>query len=127
MASNPKILFVDDDPDLRCVVMDELLSCGFIVDEAETIRQATDKLKLNGYDVVLLDLQLPDGSGTNVLRFISANEITCKVIMLTGACALDAAETIKCGATDYVCKPFELENLVGSIRRALDQEEIPVS
>ena len=127
MTSNPKILFVDDDPDLRWVVSEELIASGFSVDEAETIRGASDKLKVNEYDLMLLDLTLPDGSGTNVLTFISDNDIRCRVIMLTGACALDAAETIKCGASDYVCKPFELDHLIDSIKRVLDQEEITVS
>ena len=127
MTMNANILFVDDDPDLRWVVMEELVSCGFIVDEAESIGQATEKLKTKGYDVMLLDLVLPDGSGMNVLKFISDNNIQCKTIMLTGACALDAAETMQFGASDYVCKPFELDHLIGSIKKVLDNEEVAVS
>ena len=95
MTSNPKILFVDDDPDLRWVVAEELVSCGFVVDEAETVREASEKLQKSEYDAVLLDLVLPDGSGTNVLRFISSRDIRSKVIMLTGACALEAAESLQ--------------------------------
>ena len=115
------ILFVDDDPDLREIVTDQLTASGYDVDSAEDGEVAIDRLQQKKYEVVLLDITMPNKNGMDVLRFTKDHSLTCKVIMLTGMVGLSVAiESIKLGAADYITKPYNMDYLLASIKRALD-------
>ena len=116
------ILFVDDDPDLREIVKDQLSASGYEVDAAEDGEVAIDKLQHKHYEVLLLDITMPNKNGMDVLRFAKDKSLNSKVIMLTGMVGLSVAiESIKLGATDYITKPYNMEYLLASIKRALEK------
>ena len=114
------ILFVDDDPDLREIVTDQLSASGYEVDVAEDGDVAIERLRQKKYDIVLLDITMPHKNGMDVLRFTKDHSLSCKVIMLTGMLGLSVAiESIKLGAADYITKPYNMDYLLASIKRAL--------
>ena len=116
------ILFVDDDPDLREIVTDQLTASGYDVDAAEDGEVAIDRLQQKKYEVVLLDITMPNKNGMDVLRFTKDHSMPCKVIMLTGMVGLSVAiESIKLGAADYITKPYNMDYLLASIKRALEK------
>jgi DNA-binding response OmpR family regulator len=117
-----KIIYVDDDNALREIVRDQLSAHGFVVDEAEDGAEAIQKLEKNHYDVMLLDINMPNTSGIDVLKFLKDQSLKCKVIMLTGRVGFSVAtESLKLGADDYITKPFNLEYLLFSIKRVLEK------
>lgn len=116
----PRILFVDDDAELRAIVREQLTASGYEVDEAEDGTVAIEKMQHGGYRVVLLDITMPGASGLDVLKVIKARNPECRVIMLTGVVGLSVAiESLKMGADDYITKPYNLDYLLNSIKRAL--------
>jgi DNA-binding response OmpR family regulator len=116
-----KIIYVDDDNALREIVRDQLSAHGFVVDEAEDGAEAIQKLEKQHYDVMLLDINMPNTSGIDVLKFLKDQSLKCKVIMLTGRVGFSVAtESLKLGADDYITKPFNLEYLLFSIKRVLE-------
>jgi DNA-binding response OmpR family regulator len=120
--SQSKILYVDDDAALREIVMDQLGSSGYVVDEAADGTEAIEKLQKGGFDLMLLDINMPGKSGIDVLKFIKDNDLKCRVIMLTGRVGFSVAtESIKLGADDYITKPFNLDYLLFSIKRVLEK------
>jgi DNA-binding response OmpR family regulator len=118
-----KILYVDDDAALREIVKDQLSSQGFAVDEAEDGADAIKKLDSGSIDVMLLDINMPNKSGIDVLKFIKEKSLKCKVIMLTGRVGFSVAtESLKLGADDYITKPFNMDYLIFSIKRVLQKK-----
>jgi DNA-binding response OmpR family regulator len=117
-----KILYVDDDAALREIVRDQLSTNGFAVDEAEDGAAAISKLEAGNFDLMLLDINMPNKSGIDVLKFIKDKSLTCKVIMLTGRVGFSVAtESLKLGADDYITKPFNMDYLLFSIKRVLEK------
>lgn len=116
-----KILFVDDDSELRSIVKDQLVSVGYDIDEAEDGLMAMNKVRNFNYDLLLLDITMPGKSGLDVLKFVKEESPDCKVIMLTGVVGLSVAiESLKLGADDYITKPYNMDYLLTSIRKSLD-------
>jgi DNA-binding response OmpR family regulator len=119
----PKILYVDDDAALREIVKDQLSAQGFTVDEAEDGTVAIGKLEKGDFDLMLLDINMPNKSGIDVLKFIKEKALRCKVIMLTGRVGFSVAtESLKLGADDYITKPFNMDYLMFSIKRTLGKQ-----
>ncbi|MFN0157428.1 MAG: response regulator [Bacteroidota bacterium] len=119
-AQREKILFVDDDTELRTIVKDQLSIAGYEVEEAEDGLEALEKIKHTRYDLVLLDITIPGKSGLDVLKSAKQLRPECRVIILTGVVGLAVAiESLKLGAMDYVTKPYNMEYLLTSIKRAL--------
>ena len=115
-----RILFVDDDADLRRIVKDQLVPQGFVVDEAEDGAKAIGMLEKGNYNLMLLDINMPVKSGIDVLKFIREKGLSCKVIMLTGRVGFSVAtETLKLGADDYITKPFNIDYLLFAIKRVV--------
>jgi DNA-binding response OmpR family regulator len=115
-----RILFVDDDADLRRIVKDQLGPQGYVVDEAEDGAKAIALLEKGNYGLMLLDINMPVKSGIDVLKFIKEKGLSCKVIMLTGRVGFSVAtETLKLGADDYITKPFNIDYLLFAIKRVM--------
>jgi DNA-binding response OmpR family regulator len=115
-----RILFVDDDADLRRIVKDQLEPPGFVVDEAEDGAKAIGMLEKGNYALMLLDINMPVKSGIDVLKFIKEKGLSCKVIMLTGRVGFSVAtESLKLGADDYITKPFNMDYLLFAIKRVM--------
>lgn len=120
MPEKSRILVVDDEEALRYLLSSELAAEGYEVETAGDGDEAIESIKQKDYDVVLLDIKMPRVDGFEVLRFIKQNKPEIKVIMLTAyADVKNAIEALKLGASDFVSKPYDLEDILTSINRAL--------
>lgn len=113
----PHILIVDDDRDTREWLDEVARREGFTVADAETLRAARAQLVRQQPDVLLTDLQLPDGNGMELVADLDRAAAT-EIIVITGHASVDSAvEALRIGATDYLTKPVEVERLVNMLRR----------
>jgi len=116
------ILFVDDDDELREIVKMQLAEEGYDVDEAVDGLVAMEKLQQRAYDLVLLDITMPVKTGLDVLSFVKEQSMKCHVIMLTGVVGLSMAiDSLNLGADDYITKPYNMDYLLSSIKRVLNE------
>lgn len=114
------ILIVDDDQDLHVLIADILQDEGYDAVTANTGGQALRIVNKKSPHIVLLDMQLPDMSGMNVLEEIKKIDDAVITIMLTAyGDVKDAVDAMKLGAYDYLTKPFDNEELVLVIKKAL--------
>jgi two-component system cell cycle response regulator CtrA len=112
-----RILLIEDDPLLACAVRMTLLDEGMVVHQAELGEEGVDLAKIYEFDAILLDLNLPDISGVEVLRQLRAAKIETPVLMLTGQGDVGTkVKALSCGADDYVTKPFHNYELTARIR-----------
>ena len=124
VRSDQRILVVDDENDLRMLVAERLGMEGYCVTEAARVKEAVKMLAQADYDLMLLDVRLPDGTGLDVLKFMKESGKSMPVIMLTGTTGLDiAVESVRLGACDYVSKPAKIAYLLNSIREILTGED----
>lgn len=115
-----RILYADDDPDLRVVVADGLSMEGYDVHTAADGVEAMEAMAQTAFDLVLLDIKMPRMDGLAVLREMRRRGLRTRVVMVTGVDDYAVAiEATKLGATDYVAKPYDMDKVVASIRRAL--------
>jgi len=120
MAS--RILVVDDEPDLLELVRLSLVEAGFAVETAATGREALDRLQRAAPDLVVLDLMLPDMSGTEICRWLRGRPESADlpVLMLTAKSEeVDRVVGFELGADDYVTKPFSPRELALRVRALL--------
>jgi DNA-binding response OmpR family regulator len=125
MVNLKKILLVDDDEDIREALSEQLVMTeDFDVFEAGTGAQAMEKAKQEIYDLVILDVGLPDTDGRDLCRLMRKQGIKCPIIMLTGHDSdADTILGLDAGANDYVTKPFKFSVLQARIRAQLRQHE----
>lgn len=125
MAAIRRILMVDDDADLRGALADQLvLTEEFDVFEAETAARGLEMVKGDHYDLVLLDVGLPDMDGRELCRVMRKSGVKSPILMLTGhASDADAILGLDSGANDYVAKPFKFAVLLARIRAQLRTHE----
>ncbi|MDP1165018.1 response regulator, partial [Klebsiella pneumoniae] len=111
-----RILLVEDDATLNQVVSRSLADQGHHVDVAATAEQARWLWRVQGFDAVLLDLSLPDGSGFDLLSRWRRADATTPVIVITARTALeDRLAGLDGGADDFVMKPFAISELLSRI------------
>jgi DNA-binding NtrC family response regulator len=123
MARKGKLLVVDDEASLRLLLGNELTRAGYAVDVASGGEEALRRVREDFYHVVLLDIVMPVIDGISVLRTIRAENIVSEVIVLTGNATLESAiECMKLGAFEYVKKPYQLNELIIQIDRALEHQ-----
>ncbi|WP_149143073.1 response regulator transcription factor [Gemmobacter caeruleus] len=125
MAQLRKILLVDDDDDLREALSEQLVMTeDFDVFEASTGLEGMEKAKADNYDIVILDVGLPDTDGRELCRRLRKAGVKCPVLMLTGHDSdADTILGLDAGANDYVTKPFKFPVLLARIRAQLRQHE----
>ena len=122
MAQNvKKILLVDDDDDLREALGEQLVMTEeFDVFEAGNGNEAMEKAKQGVYDLVILDVGLPDTDGRELCRVLRKHGVKCPVLMLTGHDSdADTILGLDAGANDYVTKPFDHAELEARCRAVL--------
>ena len=125
MAQMKRILLVDDDEDLREALGEQLLMTeDFDVFEAGNGSDAMEKVKSELYDLIVLDVGLPDTDGHELCRLMRKQGVKCPVLMLTGHDGdLDTILGLDAGANDYVTKPFKFPVLLARMRAQLRQHE----
>ncbi len=107
-----RILLIEDDTILGAAVRDQIVSDGHSVDWVTRLDAAQDHLRSTAYDLLLLDLMLPDGRGIKLLRDLRTEGTVTPVIILTALDQLsDRIEGLNAGADDYMIKPFDLSEL----------------
>lgn len=116
------VLIIDDEENARKNISSYLDDSGFEILEAGSIKEGKKILKRGNADIIILDVQLPDGFGTDLLKEINSQPVRLPVIMITGYGDIEmAVEAMKNGAHDFLTKPIvDLENLNASINRAAE-------
>ncbi len=117
------MLVVDDDEQIRRMIVRLLQPMGHVLDEASSAEEAQDKLQASPPDLVLLDMQLPGKSGHELLAEIRADPRTrlVPVVMITGAATHETKlKAIEAGVTDFIAKPFSSEELAARARALLE-------
>ena len=123
MAS--KILIVDDEPFNLDLLEQELDELGFASERANNGAQALQKIARGNPALVLLDYQMPDMNGIEVLRNIRQTDKDLPVVIITAHGSIErAVEAIKAGADDFITKPFDPEHLAVVIKKALDRAQL---
>lgn len=117
-----KILIVEDDEKIARVIQLELEFADYEVSNAYSGKEALEKYEDGNFDLILLDVMIPELNGLEVLRRIRQQDETTRIIMLTARDAvMDKVSGLDSGANDYVTKPFEIEELLARIRAQLKQ------
>jgi two-component system response regulator HydG len=120
-----QILVVDDDKTMRDACHQILSRQGFQVEEAASARQGLGLLERSSFDVILLDLVMPDLDGLETLKKIKSVDNDCEVIIITGYGSIPTAvEAMKAGAFHFLSKPFAPDDLRTVITRALEKRRL---
>ncbi len=120
-----KILIVDDDPAMAKSIRGILATVGLNAHSVTRGQLAIDELQLNPYDLVLLDLNMPDMDGTEVLYHINAHKIDTSVIVVSGESEINkAVEVLRAGAKDFIRKPYSTDELLFSIKNVCEKKAL---
>ncbi|MFY0653659.1 MAG: response regulator transcription factor [Cyclobacteriaceae bacterium] len=112
-----KILIIEDNNELRSNMMTYLTQEGVLCESAENKYKALEKLSAFEYDVILLDIMLPDGSGIDILSNIKSRNIKSGILIISAKNSMeDKIEGLDLGADDYITKPFFLPELNARIK-----------
>lgn len=118
--SPPAVLVVDDDAEMRALLLDVLRREGFDVAEARDGAEAVLALRSRDFDVVLMDKNMPGPSGLDLLPGLRRTSPRARVIMMTAFGDVPSyVEAVEKGAVDYLFKPFSMEELQAAVRKAL--------
>lgn len=118
-----RILMIEDAVDLAEGVVARLARSGVVCDHATTIEDARDFRAVQKYDALILDINLPDGSGLSLLREIRAGGDRTPVLMLTALVSVDdRVSALDLGADDYLGKPFDQRELEARLRALVRRE-----
>jgi two-component system KDP operon response regulator KdpE len=120
-----RILVVDDEPQILRALKTRLRAAGYDVETAETAEQALALLAASPPDAVVLDLVLPDGSGTDVCRELRTWSSAPVLVLSAVGDESEKVAALDAGADDYVTKPFGIEELLARLRAALRRAETP--
>ncbi len=123
-----KILVIEDDPTVRLLVKKALEHHGGTISEADTAEEGEKMAMERRYDMIVLDLRLPDGNGHDICENIRENGIKTPVLILSADHETDIkVKNLNAGADDYLTKPFSIEELLARIeaikRRSGSKEE----
>ena len=114
------ILLIDDDPGLSEVIELLLVGEGYAVKRAGTVKGGIECVRDAEVELVITDLKLPDGTGLNVIVAIHATHPQMPIIMITSYSSIESAiGALRAGAFDYVIKPFDNNELLHAVARAL--------
>ena len=125
MTAGRRVLVVDDDEDLRQMLAEQLeIHEEFVTDGVDSGAIAIETAKNQYYDIILLDVGLPDMDGREVCRVMRRNGVKSPIIMLTGADTdADTILGLDAGANDYVTKPFRIGVLMARLRAHVREHE----
>lgn len=117
-----RIVLIEDELDTAAFVKDYFETCDFTIDVYTTITDATINIKRGNYDFILLDLNLPDYDGFELLKFLKKNNISIPVIAISAYSQIQKKlEAFKLGVVDYMVKPVDMEELEARVWVHLSQ------
>jgi DNA-binding NtrC family response regulator len=120
-----RILIIEDESLIRWSLRQKFEERGYEVVEAENGQVATDALGSGAFDLIMLDYKLPDMTGLDILRRLRDSGRDDVVVMITAYSNIeDAVEAIKLGAYDYIAKPFQMEQLLITVDKALEATQL---
>ena len=123
MSDRRSVLVVDDDPEMRALLHDELAQDGYEVAEAADGGEAIAACRAREFDVILMDKNMPGPSGLDLLPGFRRSRPRARIIMMTAFGDVPSyVEAVEKGAIDFLFKPFRIDELKTAIRRALDAE-----
>lgn len=126
--TNKRLLIVDDDEDIRELLVFDIQSSGYTVDSAKDGEEGLKKAVENNYDLILLDVMMPKMNGYDVCKNIRLVKPKVPVLMLTAKGTIhDKTEGFEVGADDYLVKPFDVQEVLLRIRALLRRNDEPDS
>ena len=124
-ARSERVYIIEDDPGVSEVVKLLLSREGYYVEGASSVKEGLRRLAAGDFDLVITDLKLPDGTGLDALRLIHERDRTQPVIMMTSYSSLESAiAALRAGAVDYIIKPFDNDELLHAVERALKERRM---
>ena len=119
------LLFVDDETELRTLMAERLRECGFEVTEADSGEAALELLDQFAFDILITDLRLPGIDGGALVEEAVGRYPGIVALVITGyGTVRDAVDTIKRGASDFIAKPFQFDELMHHLQRSLEQSRL---
>lgn len=120
-----RILVVDDEKNIRLTVQHSLIAANYEVDTASNGAEGLEQFKASHYDLILMDLRMPQINGIEMLREIKAKDSTASAIVITAYLTIDTLlEAFSLGVSDYIRKPFSPNDVRETVRRVLARKEI---
>lgn len=120
-ARAPKVLIVDDEPQIRILLRATLGRAGYAIAEAATAREALNAKAIDKPDLILLDLGLPDRDGLELVSLLRAEPRSALIVVSARDQTEQKVAALDLGADDYVTKPFDTEELLARVRASLRQ------
>jgi DNA-binding NtrC family response regulator len=119
-----KILVIDDEPIVRISCKRTLVPEGYDVTLADSGRAGIEILEKDPFDLILLDLKMPDMGGIDVLKVIMERWPATKVIIVTGYSTVDTAvEALRLGAFNHIEKPFTPDSILAAVNEVFDKKD----
>jgi len=124
MGETTRILVVDDDEDIRKVLTTILEDEGYTVESASTAKKAIERTRRKFYNLALIDIRLPDMEGIELLAKMRDTTPKMRKIIITGYPTLqNAIEAVNRGANAYILKPFDMEQVLKTIKEELRKQQ----
>lgn len=120
-AKQPKVLVVDDEPQIRVLLKATLGRAGYTVAEASNAREAMNAKAIDKPDLILLDLGLPDRDGLELVSSLRAEPRAALIVVSARDQTEQKVAALDLGADDYITKPFDTEELLARVRASLRQ------
>lgn len=119
-----KILIIEDEIELLITISNFLIKENYLCELAENFRKAVEKLSIYEYDLIILDITLPDGNGLELLKTIKKHQINSGIIIISAKNSTDdKISGLDLGADDYLTKPFQLSELNSRIKAVLRRRQ----
>jgi len=126
-SATPRLLIVDDEPEVRSVLRD-LLSVTYECVEASSAEEALQQLRENDYQLVVSDITMSGMSGLDMIPHVKAISPDTVIVMISGMQTIESAiEALRLGAFDYLMKPFDLRQAEAAVARALEYHGLVVA
>lgn len=115
-----KLLIVEDNVDLLDSLKSRLESEGYTCETAMTFQEALDRIDIHQYALAIVDINLPDGSGMDLIKYIKREKLPMSILVVSARNSLDdKVEGLELGADDYLTKPFSLVELSARVKAIL--------
>jgi len=120
-----RLLVVDDEPSVRDMLVFSLSSKGYLIDAMTSASEAIEKAKTERYDLMLIDLNMPEMDGLELLKAVKNYTSDIVAIVMTGCPDLQTTiESMRMGVFDYLAKPFDLDTMLITVEKALESQRM---